>query len=138
MKQERATKKQQELLQFVSDFIREHDYGPSYREIMRALDYKSVSTVAVHIDGLITKGYLRRRDKSPRSLEIVGRETPESSAPLPKNELFETALSWAKTLPVEKRADVETLIRALELLGQTTEAAKVTKVLHERTDTAVA
>ena len=62
MKHERATKKQQELLEYVTDFIREHDYGPSYREIMRALDYKSVSTVATHINGLVAKGFLNRRD----------------------------------------------------------------------------
>jgi len=69
----RATKKQQELLEFVTGFIREHDYGPSYREIMRALDYKSVSTVAAHVEGLIAKGFLARKDKSARSLEVVGR-----------------------------------------------------------------
>lgn len=69
--QERSTKKQQELLSFVSAFIQANGYGPSYREIMRSLGYKSVSTVAIHIDGLITKGYLRKRDNSARSLEVV-------------------------------------------------------------------
>lgn len=71
MKQERATKKQRELLEYVTTFIREHDYGPSYREIMRALDYKSVSTVATHVNGLVAKGFLTRKDNSPRSLEIA-------------------------------------------------------------------
>lgn len=71
MNQARATKKQQELLKYVDEFIRENGYGPSYREIMNALDYKSVSTVAVHIDGLIAKGYLARRDHSARSLEVL-------------------------------------------------------------------
>ncbi len=69
----RATKKQQALLQFVRDFLSEHDYSPSYREIMRALDYKSVSTVAAHIEGLITKGFLTRRENSARSLDVVER-----------------------------------------------------------------
>lgn len=67
----RSTKKQRELLTFVDGFIQGHGYGPSYREIMRALGYKSVSTVAIHIDGLITKGYLNKRDNSARSLEVV-------------------------------------------------------------------
>jgi SOS-response transcriptional repressor LexA len=67
----RSTKRQRELLNFVDTFIQGHGYGPSYREIMRALGYKSVSTVAIHIDGLITKGYLRKRDNSARSLEVV-------------------------------------------------------------------
>lgn len=71
MAKERTTKKQQELLQFITDFISEHGYGPSYREIMRGLDYKSVSTVAVHVDGLIARGWLNKRTHSARSLEVV-------------------------------------------------------------------
>lgn len=64
---ERSTKRQRELLNWVDEFIKEHGYGPSYREVMSGLGYKSVSTVAVHIDGLIEKGYLRKRDNSARS-----------------------------------------------------------------------
>lgn len=67
----RSSKRQRELLDFVDQFIGEQGYGPSYREIMRALDYKSVSTVAIHIDNLIAKGYLRKGDNSARSLEVV-------------------------------------------------------------------
>ena len=68
---ERSSKKQRELLTFVDNFIQSHGYGPSYREVMRALGYKSVSTVAMHIDGLIEKGYLNKRDNSARSLEVL-------------------------------------------------------------------
>ena len=68
---ERSTKKQKELLAFVDAFIKEHGYGPSYREVMSGMGYKSVSTVAVHIDGLIERGYLRKRDNSARSLEVI-------------------------------------------------------------------
>lgn len=71
MSELRSTKKQKELLSFVDTFIQGNGYGPSYREIMRSLGYKSVSTVAIHIDGLIAKGYLRKRDNSARSLEVV-------------------------------------------------------------------
>lgn len=71
MAEQRPSKKQFELLQFIEGFIKGNGYGPSYREIMRALDYKSVSTVAVHVDGLIARGYLRKRDHSARSLEVV-------------------------------------------------------------------
>ncbi|NTW62395.1 hypothetical protein HGB25_03235 [Candidatus Saccharibacteria bacterium] len=71
MDKTRSTKRQRELLNFVDTFIQGHGYGPSYREIMRALGYKSVSTVAIHIDGLMAKGYLRKRDRSARSLEVI-------------------------------------------------------------------
>jgi len=68
---ERSTKRQKELLDYVDAFIQRHGYGPSYREIMNALGYKSVSTVAIHIDGLIAKGYLRKTDHSARSLQVI-------------------------------------------------------------------
>lgn len=77
MADNRPSKKQQELLSFIDGFIKGNGYGPSYREVMRALGYKSVSTVAAHVDGLITKGYLRKGDGfSARSLEVV---TPATS-----------------------------------------------------------
>jgi SOS-response transcriptional repressor LexA len=68
---ERSTKRQRELLLWVDAFIKEHGYGPSYREVMNGLGYKSVSTVAVHINGLIERGYLQKRDNSARSLEVI-------------------------------------------------------------------
>ena len=67
----RPSKKQRELLSFIDGFIKGHGYGPSYREVMRALNYKSVSTVAMHIDGLIKKGCLAKNDHSARSLSVV-------------------------------------------------------------------
>jgi len=71
VKRENTTKKQRELLNYLAEFIEANNYAPSYREVMKALNYKSVSTVANHIDSLITKGYLSKRDNSARSLEIV-------------------------------------------------------------------
>ena len=68
---ERPTKKQKELLNFIDGFIKGNGYGPSYREVMRALDYKSVSTVATHIDGLIHRGWLVKKDNSARSLTVL-------------------------------------------------------------------
>ncbi len=73
----RPTKKQQTMLVFITDFIREHGYSPSYREIMAGLNYTSVATVAVHIDSLIKRGHLIKRDKSARSLEIVGNKNSQ-------------------------------------------------------------
>jgi SOS-response transcriptional repressor LexA len=67
----RPTKKQRELLTFIEQFIGEHGYSPSYREIMSGLNYTSVATVALHINNLIRRGHLRKRDHSARSLEVT-------------------------------------------------------------------
>lgn len=77
----RPTKKQRELLSFIEQFVAEHGYGPSYREIMRGCDYGSVATVAVHINNLISRGHLTKRDNSARSLEVVNQDKAADTAP---------------------------------------------------------
>jgi SOS-response transcriptional repressor LexA len=72
----RPTKKQRELLTFIEQFIGEHGYSPSYREIMTGLRYTSVATVALHINNLIRRGHLKKRDHSARSLEVMAPAEP--------------------------------------------------------------
>lgn len=72
----RPTKKQKELLSFIETFIGEHGYSPSYREIMNGLNYTSVATVSLHVNNLIQRGHLRKRDHSARSLEVVAASEP--------------------------------------------------------------
>lgn len=71
------TKKQRQLLDFIAGFIAEHGYSPSYREVMVALHYNSVATVALHVNSLIKRGHIRKRDRSARSLEII-QQNPET------------------------------------------------------------
>lgn len=80
----RPTKKQKELLSFIETFIAEHGYSPSYREIMSGLNYTSVATVALHVNNLITRGHLQKRDHSARSLEVVNPEKPVAPKIEPK------------------------------------------------------
>ena len=67
----RPTKKQRQLLEYIDRFIAQNGYSPSYREIMQGLNYTSVATVALHVNSLIKRGHLRKRDRSARSLELV-------------------------------------------------------------------
>jgi SOS-response transcriptional repressor LexA len=67
----RPTKKQKECLDFIEGFIKQHGYSPSYREIMRGCNYTSVATVALHVNSLLERGHLLKRDKSARSIEVV-------------------------------------------------------------------
>lgn len=66
----KLTKKQKQLLDYVEQFIVTHGYSPTFREIMRGLEYKSVSTVAKHIDNLVAGGYLSKENGVVRSLEV--------------------------------------------------------------------
>ncbi len=124
---ERSSKRQRELLNFVDGFIQGHGYGPSYREIMRALGYKSVSTVAVHIDGLLAKGYLRKRDRSARSLEVVTThfdDAPINKGPTPAQEKWIINAVTGKFDELSDSKDPEqtldelyVLVGALKVLG---------------------
>lgn len=67
----RPTKKQKDLLDFIEAFIAQHGYSPSYREIRNGLNYNSVATVALHVNNLIRRGHLQKRDHSARSLEVI-------------------------------------------------------------------
>src|SRR3954466_9524494 len=75
----RPTKKQKELLTFIENFIAEHGYSPSYREIMAGTQHNSVATVSLHVNSLIKRGHLRKRDRSARSLEVVKPQHPSTT-----------------------------------------------------------
>jgi len=74
----RPTKKQRQLLTYIERFIIEHGYSPSYREIMGGLNYTSIATVALHINSLIRRGHLQKREYSARSLELTHPTEPKS------------------------------------------------------------
>ena len=54
------TKKQRKTLDFITTFIEQKGYSPSYREIANGLKLNSVATVAQHIDTLVDKGFLEK------------------------------------------------------------------------------
>jgi SOS-response transcriptional repressor LexA len=107
----RPTKKQRELLTFIEQFIGEHGYSPSYREIMTGLNYTSVATVALHINNLIKRGHLRKRDHSARSLEVTA---PSEDAKISSNIVKPGEEKWL----VEK---VEYFFAEAESLGENTQ-----------------
>lgn len=65
------TKKQKLLLDYIKKFSADNEYPPSFREIMEGLKYSSVATVAQHIDNLVAKGYLYKKDNEARSIQLV-------------------------------------------------------------------
>lgn len=67
----KLTKKQKQIVEFITDFLKQNNYSPTYREIMSALGLSSVSVVAEHIDNLIAKGVLRKTPGSARSIEVL-------------------------------------------------------------------
>ncbi len=124
----RPTKKQRELLTYIEQFIGEHGYSPSYREIMAGLSYTSVATVALHINNLIRRGHIRKRDHSARSLEVVvlsdaAKITSNIIKPgeekwlVEKVEHFFAELERSGELAVDQLDHLYVLVGALKVLG---------------------
>jgi repressor LexA len=64
------TARQQRILSFISETVRERGYPPTVREIGEAVGLTSPSTVHNHLSTLQRLGYLRRDPTKPRAIEV--------------------------------------------------------------------
>ena len=74
------TTRQQEIWQFLAEYVDAHGYPPTVREIGDAVGLASPSTVHAHLANLERAGLLRRDPTKPRALELVGRKRDERPA----------------------------------------------------------
>jgi repressor LexA len=77
------TRRQKEVMDFLSEFIAKHGYSPSYEEIASGLGLASLATVHKHVQALESKQYIRRNYNHSRSLEISERYFSEERARQP-------------------------------------------------------
>ena len=64
------TKRQKEIFDYITKCIKENDYAPSLEEIKRYFKLSSVSTIHQHIEAIREKGYLKKIENQPRSIEL--------------------------------------------------------------------
>lgn len=64
--------KQEGILKFMRDFIDEHDYPPSIRDIQDGCSISSTSVVDYNLRKLEEKSYIRRDREVSRGIEILG------------------------------------------------------------------
>jgi repressor LexA len=74
------TARQQEIWQFLVEYVDDHGYPPTVREIGDAVGLASPSTVHAHLANLDRAGLIRRDPTKPRAIELVGRAKPEAVA----------------------------------------------------------
>lgn len=65
------TKRQKQILDFVTEFIQSNQYAPSYREIAEHFGLSSTATVHEHVKALEDKGLITSSQNAARSLEVV-------------------------------------------------------------------
>jgi repressor LexA len=66
------TGRQQEIWDFLVEYVELHGYPPTVREIGERVGLASPSTVHAHLANLERAGYLRRDPTKPRALELTG------------------------------------------------------------------
>ena len=101
------SERQEEVLQFVRDAVRQHGYPPSIREIGEAVGLRSTSSVSYQLRVLQKKGYLQRHSGRPRTTELLPApaspppEPPaaDSTAPAPAPTAFDIASQEAAYVP---------------------------------------
>lgn len=97
------TKRQREILDFLSDYVADRGYAPSFEEIAHKFDYSSLATVHEHLSNLERKGYIRRSYNESRAIEILPSRNSRQAVDLP---LLGTV---AAGLPIEELATGESI-----------------------------
>jgi repressor LexA len=77
------TARQQEIWNYLVEYVDSHGYPPTVREIGEQVGLASPSTVHAHLANLERAGLLRRDPTKPRALELLGRERREPAAASP-------------------------------------------------------
>ena len=65
------TKRQREILDYLSEFIQQHGYAPSLEQIGKKFALSSLATVHKHLTNLQEKGFIRRAWNRSRSVELL-------------------------------------------------------------------
>ena len=73
------TARQQEIWNYLVEYVDRHGYPPTVREIGEQVGLASPSTVHAHLANLERAGLLKRDPTKPRALELIGREKPEAA-----------------------------------------------------------
>ena len=63
--------KTEKLLNFINDYVKTNGYPPTMREMKKALDYKSISTVSYYLDRLQEEGLLKKSANKNRAIEVI-------------------------------------------------------------------
>jgi repressor LexA len=106
------TKRQREILNYLSAYAEENGYAPSFEEIARQFNYNSLATVHEHLSNLERKGYIRRAFNESRAIEILPSDAMPRAVELP------LLGSVAAGLPIEAIEVDETVHVPENLVGR--------------------
>lgn len=105
-----VTKRQKEVLDFITTYVRTRGYSPSYEEMAEGLELASVATVHKHVSALEAKEYLKRSPNMSRSLEVTPKWTREQDH---RSGKFETMPPPSIEVPLLGRIAAGTPVEAI-------------------------
>lgn len=68
---EKLTKKQEDVLNYIKEYMVSHGYPPTIREIGGALGISSPATIHVHLQNLQKKGIIKKNGSKNRAIELL-------------------------------------------------------------------
>lgn len=71
------TSRQREIFDFICDTMRAENRPPTVREIAQHFGFQSPKAATDHLDALERKGYIRRRNRKARNIEIREELSPQ-------------------------------------------------------------
>lgn len=71
MRKTPLTIRQEEVLNYIRDFIEEHDYPPTLKEIQKFFKFSSSNSAVEHLMALERKKYIRRIPKVARGIRVL-------------------------------------------------------------------
>lgn len=108
-------RRQRQVLQFIKDYLAEHQASPTLREIADHFKLSSLATVHAHLQRLEEKGYIRRNFHSERGIVV----TDPTAGPLFREVVEIPLLGYATAgQPLEPAAKhAEAIVVPADLLG---------------------
>src|SRR3982750_1355055 len=77
------TKRQREILNYLTLYSEQNGYAPSFEEIADKFSYSSLATVHEHLSNLERKGFIKRSYNESRAIEILPSELLPKAIELP-------------------------------------------------------
>ena len=68
---EKLTRRQDDVLKYIKEFMVSHGYPPTIREIGSALGISSPATIHSHLKGLEDKGFIKKDGAKNRAIELL-------------------------------------------------------------------
>ncbi len=104
----KLTDRQQEILDFISDFRKENGYPPTLREIGKQFGISSTFGVKRHLEALVKKGYLNIESNASRGISLITNDNfSDNETVIEQNNLF-------NKIPIVGRVAAGSPITAIE------------------------